>query len=184
MSARSRFFHVDLVYSVGLDHTRYQCYSGSMDGTIRIWSTTTGQCLHVLHEALSSLVAVLSLSPVSLVSGSPNPVLQIWDVDTGAHLHDLKGHRDAITCLQHDPLKILSGSRDGLKMWDARDGSFVRDLVTDVTGVWQVAYDDRFCIVAAESLEAETCIKVLDFGDEREADIRAGEVLDDESDRD
>ncbi|CAE6466081.1 unnamed protein product [Rhizoctonia solani] len=54
--------HSQKVYSVVLDPQRNQAMSGTMDGTVRIWSLATGQALHTL-TGHSSLVGLLGLSP-------------------------------------------------------------------------------------------------------------------------
>jgi hypothetical protein len=35
-------------------------------------------------------------------------------------------------------------------MWDIKTGRFIRDLITDVEGVWRVAFDGRRCIAAIQ----------------------------------
>lgn len=154
--------HTQKVYSVVYDHVRKQCASGSMDGTVRLWSTETGECKSVL-EGHTSLVGLLGLTHRNLVSAAADWTLRIWDPATGACRHSLAAHQGAITCFQHDDDKVISGSDGTLKMWDVRTGEFVRDLLTNLTGVWQVAFDERFC-VAAVSRNGRSEFEILDFG--------------------
>lgn len=137
-----------------------------MDGTVRIWSLVDGSPTHTL-SGHTSLVGLLSLSATTLVSAAADSTLRIWDPVTGRLLHTLAGHTGAITCFQHDENKVLSGSDGTLKMWDAKDGSVTRDLLTGINGVWQVIFDRRFCIAASNRQEA-TFLEVWDFaGDSR-----------------
>ncbi|KAF8517506.1 WD40 repeat-like protein [Hysterangium stoloniferum] len=154
--------HTQKVYSVVLDPVRNQCCSGSMDGTVRIWNLKTGQAVHVL-QGHTSLVGLLGLSPSHLVSAAADSTLRIWDPTTGQMQHTLAAHTGAITCFQHDEFKVLSGSDGTLKMWDVRDGSVVRDLLTNITGVWQVVFDGRWCVAASNRLD-QTHLDVWDFG--------------------
>lgn len=68
-------------------------------------------------------------------------------------------------------------------MWDARDGTVVRDLLTNIQGVWQVVFDERYC-VAASNLEGHTYLDVWDFGVEGEADVEAARIITDEDESD
>ncbi|GAA6048952.1 hypothetical protein JCM3770_007135 [Rhodotorula araucariae] len=154
--------HSQKVYSVVYDHLRKQCASGSMDGTVRLWSTETGECRSVL-EGHTSLVGLLGLTHRNLVSAAADWTLRIWDPATGACRHSLAAHQGAITCFQHDEHKVISGSDGTLKMWDVQTGEFVRDLLTNLTGVWQVAFDQRYC-VSAVSRNGRSEFEILDFG--------------------
>lgn len=154
--------HTQKVYSVVYDSIRKQCASGSMDGTVRLWSTETGECRAVL-EGHTSLVGLLGLTHRNLVSAAADWTLRIWDPETGECRHALAAHQGAITCFQQDEHKVISGSDGTLKMWDVRTGAFVRDLISGLTGVWQVAADRRYC-VAAVSRGGRSEYEILDFG--------------------
>jgi len=141
------------VYSVVLDMQRNQCASGSMDSTVRIWSLQAGECTHIL-SGHTSLVGLLGLSPTHLVSAAADSTLRIWDPDTGDVRHMLAAHTGAITCFQHDHFKVLSGSDGTLKMWNINDGTVVRDMLTNIVGVWQVVFEGRWCVAASNRPEA------------------------------
>lgn len=154
--------HTQKVYSVVYDHQRRQCASGSMDGTVRLWSTETGECRATL-EGHTSLVGLLGLSYRTVVSAAADSTLRIWDPSTGECRHTLTAHSGAITCFQHDEYKVISGSDGTLKMWDVQTGLFTRDLLTGLTGVWQVSFDSRFCVAAVQR-NGQSEFEILDFG--------------------
>ncbi|KAF9557135.1 WD40 repeat-like protein [Agrocybe pediades] len=160
--------HTQKVYSVVLDLGRNQACSGSMDGTVRVWNLQTGQCQHTL-TGHTSLVGLLGLSPSYLVSAAADSTLRIWDPESGELRHTLAAHTGAITCFQHDEFKVLSGSDGNLKMWNVRDGTVVRDLLTGITGVWQVVFEGRWC-VAASNRNDTTVLDVWDFGNDNDDD--------------
>ena len=174
----------DLVYSVVLDPIQDQACSGSMDGTVRVWNLSTGQCVHTL-VGHTSLVGLLGLSPSYLVSAAADSSLRVWDANTGELRHCLQAHTGAITCFQHDEFKVLSGSDGTLKMWDMRDGSFIRDLLSGINGVWQVVFEGRWCVAASNRADA-TVLDVWDFGRDGDDDDWIGEpaggLYDDSSD--
>lgn len=141
--------HSQKVYSVVLDHERSRCISGSMDNLVKVWDLTTGECLFNL-EGHTSLVGLLDLSHDRLVSAAADSTLRIWDPEFGQCKATLSAHTGAITCFQHDGQKVISGSDRTLKMWNVRNGECVRDLLTELSGVWQVRFDERRCVAAVQ----------------------------------
>jgi F-box and WD-40 domain protein CDC4 len=141
--------HSQKVYSVVLDHARNRCISGSMDNLVKVWSLETGQCLFNL-EGHTSLVGLLDLSHERLVSAAADSTLRIWDPENGQCKSTLCAHTGAITCFQHDGQKVISGSDKTLKMWNVKTGEFVKDLLTDLSGVWQVKFNERRCVAAVQ----------------------------------
>ena len=141
--------HAQKVYSVVLDHKRNRCISGSMDNLVKVWSLDTGSVLFNL-EGHSSLVGLLDLQQDRLVSAAADSTLRIWDPESGHCKSILTAHTGAITCFQHDGQKVISGSDRTLKMWNVANGEFVRDLLTDLSGVWQVKFNERRCVAAVQ----------------------------------
>ncbi|SGZ51504.1 CIC11C00000001926 [Sungouiella intermedia] len=158
--------HSDKIYSTALNFEKRRCYSGSMDLSINVWDFEKGKLLFSL-EGHNSLVGLLELSDGYLVSAAADATLRVWDPVTGENHSKLKGHNSAITCFQHDSLRIVSGSERMLKLWDIKTGRFVRDLLTDITGgIWQVSFDPDRCVAAVQKHKndaEETYIEILDF---------------------
>ena len=141
--------HSQKVYSVVLDIKRNRVISGSMDNCVKVWSLDTGTVLFNL-EGHSSLVGLLDLQQDRLVSAAADSTLRIWDPETGYCRSTLTAHTGAITCFQHDGEKVISGSDRTLKMWNVKTGEFARDLLVDLSGVWQVKFDERRCVAAVQ----------------------------------
>lgn len=141
--------HTLKVYSVVLDAKRNRCISGSMDNMVKVWSLDTGALLYNL-EGHTSLVGLLDLKGDRLVSGAADSTLKIWDPENGLCKNTLTAHTGAITCFQHDGEKIISGSDRTLKMWNVQNGECVKDLLRDLSGVWQVRFNDRTCVAAVQ----------------------------------
>ena len=153
--------HSQKVYSVVLDIKRNRCISGSMDNVVKVWSLDTGMSLFNL-EGHSSLVGLLDLQQDRLVSAAADSTLRIWDPENGQCKSTLSAHTGAITCFQHDGQKVISGSDRTLKMWSVSDGEYVKDLLTDLSGVWQVKFNERRCVAAVQR-NALTFIEVCRF---------------------
>ena len=141
--------HKSKVYSVVLDVERKRCASGSMDGSVRLWCLETGAGLYRL-DGHSSLVGLLQLSYHFLVSAGADSTLKLWDPATGTCINTLAAHAGAITCFEHDDFRVVSGTEGQIRLWDIRKGVPIRDLVTDMAGVWQVAYSDRYTVAAVQ----------------------------------
>lgn len=141
--------HTSKVYSVVLDHERGRCISGSMDNLVKVWSLETGTLLFNL-EGHTSLVGLLDLREDTLVSAAADSTLRIWDPENGRCRQVLSAHTGAITCFSHDGQKVISGSDRTLKMWNTKTGACVRDMLTDLSGVWQIRFDERRCIAAVQ----------------------------------
>ncbi|KAK2627343.1 hypothetical protein QTJ16_003309 [Diplocarpon rosae] len=158
--------HAMKVYSVVLDHKRNRCISGSMDNFVKIWCLQTGACLFTL-EGHSALVGLLDLRDERLVSAAADSTLRIWEPESGQCKSTLSAHTGAITCFQHDGQKVISGSDRTLKLWDIKTGECIKDLLTDLSGVWQVKFDERRCVAAVQR-DNLTYVEVLDFGASRD----------------
>jgi len=158
--------HSMKVYSVVLDPKRNRCISGAMDHMVKVWSLDDGALLYNL-EGHTSLVGLLALQNDFLVSAAADSTLRIWNPEHGHCRNKLSAHTGAITCFQHDGQKVISGSDRTLKMWDVTTGACVRDLLTDLSGVWQVKFNDRRCVAAVQR-DSLTYIEVLDFGAARD----------------
>jgi F-box and WD-40 domain protein CDC4 len=144
-----------------MDHKRNRCISGAMDHMVKIWSLEDGALLYNL-DGHSSLVGLLALQGDHLVSAAADSTLRIWDPQRGHCRNTLSAHTGAITCFQHDVQKVISGSDRTLKMWDVSNGNCIRDLLTDLSGVWQVKFNDRRCVAAVQR-DSLTYIEVSVF---------------------
>lgn len=161
--------HSDRVYSTAMDFKLKTCFSALMDCTINIWNFETGKLLKTL-EGHTSLVGLLALVDDVLVTAAADTSLRIWNPHTGENYCKLEGHSAAITCFEHDGLRVVSGSERMLKLWDVKQGKLARDLLTDVTGgIWQVRIDYKRCVAAVQRYREddvdETFIEILDFSE-------------------
>lgn len=160
--------HLDRIYLTVLDFKRRRCYTGLVDLNINVWDLEKGK-LHSSLEGHTSLVGLLDMADGYLVSAAADATLRIWDPRLGKDLFCLGGHSHAITCFQHDGLRVVSGSERMLKLWDISTGRFVRDLLLDITGgIWQVRFDPDRCVAAVQKgteSRSEAYIEVLDFSE-------------------
>lgn len=154
-----------------------------MDDTVRIWSLKTGQATHILNGH-TSLVALLSISPSYLVSASADATLLVYEPSSGALKHKFVAHTGAVTCFQADEFKVVSGSGGDLILWDIYEGKIIRKMLkreNGTTGIWQVAFEGRWCVAASKHGE-QTYLNVWDFGGGEEEAVEDDKIEANEED--
>jgi len=154
--------HTGKVYSVIIDAGRDQVYSGSMDHTVRVWDLSRGVCKHVLsrHE---SLVGLLSMSPSFLVSGGTEGLVCVWDPTSGDLVQTFQ-HKFAVTAIQHDDNKVITGSDGLVRVMYFKSGK-VRDLLSDERSrvVSCVAFAGQLCVAVTK--KDTTAVDVWNYGE-------------------
>lgn len=164
--------HTEQVYSTALDFENRLCYSGLMDNTINVWNFDTGRHLKTL-EGHQQLVGLLNLVDRVLVLAAADSTLIVWNPKTLQMDGRLKGHNLAITCFEHDGLKVVSGLQHMLKLWDVKTCQFTRDLLHEgIKNIWQVRIDYKRCVTAVQrgsvhedDTQLQTYIEILDFAE-------------------
>eukprot|EP00208_Stichococcus_sp_RCC1054_P002296 CAMPEP_0206138416 /NCGR_PEP_ID=MMETSP1473-20131121/3309_1 /ASSEMBLY_ACC=CAM_ASM_001109 /TAXON_ID=1461547 /ORGANISM="Stichococcus sp, Strain RCC1054" /LENGTH=420 /DNA_ID=CAMNT_0053531851 /DNA_START=427 /DNA_END=1689 /DNA_ORIENTATION=+ len=109
--------HTDSVTCAALDHDLDQLYTGSKDGTVRVWSCSTGECKSTVE--VGGAVDCLLLQQGRLYVGLHDPArgptapgtIRIWDAATGAE-QTLTGPQGTIQTLLVASDMIFSGSND------------------------------------------------------------------------
>jgi hypothetical protein len=100
---------------------RGRCVSGSLDRTLRLWLSATGECTAVLSGHAAAVRGVCALGDARVVSASDDRTLRVWDVDTAACVGILTGHTGPVldACMLGDE-RVVSASADGtLRVWCA-----------------------------------------------------------------
>ncbi|EPQ59303.1 WD40 repeat-like protein [Gloeophyllum trabeum ATCC 11539] len=145
---------------------------GYADGSIRLWSASTGTVTTTLNGH-KKMVTALAFDDAGtrLASGSQDTDLIIWDIIAEAGLFRLRGHRDQITAIRFinapsavqpststasSPGYILTGSKDTfLKLWDLSTQHCIQTLVSHRAEVWSMDLDKEQKVVFTGSGEGE-----------------------------
>jgi len=113
--------------------------SASWDNTVRIWNTTTGECLSVL-EGHNKGVASVAYNPhgSQVVSAGEDGIVRIWDATTGECLqiidndkefsHDNKDQIRSVTYSPDGSEIITAGLIRGIKICSTATGELIRKL--------------------------------------------------------
>jgi ribosome assembly protein 4 len=95
--------------------------SASFDGSVRLWSATSGKFQAVLRGHVQSVYQVCwSADSRLLVSSSKDSTLKVWDARTKKLKMDLPGHADEVFAVDWSPdgRSVASGGKDKvLKIW-------------------------------------------------------------------
>lgn len=153
--------HEGGVISLGVSADKKLLLSGSWDGTARVWSLETHQCLSVLpgHE---NGVCVLGLPDGSIVTGSTgrkvgNSVadfkLRFWAKDTFALTKTLTDHQGPIRQLVLVPdIGFVSCSNDGSIKLRTLDGSVVASMEHPLTAEGKPGFVLGVCVLTNGSI--------------------------------
>lgn len=104
--------------------------SGSKDGTIRLWNTTTGDQTTSFSADTNTALA-FSTDSKTLASIYDDKRIKLWDINTGEELMTLKGNIGICYALAFsaDSKILASGSHDGtILTWDTATGTKLTTL--------------------------------------------------------
>lgn len=148
------------VYDVVLDPLCNHAYSGSMDGTVRVWDLSNGSCSHVLSHH-KTIVALLSISPSFLLSADANGLVCVWNPKSGDLVQTFQ-HNFTVTAIQHDDSKALTGSDGLVRVLDLQSGKTL-DLLSEERSrvASRVAFAGSLCVAVTK--EDTTFIDVWKF---------------------
>ena len=106
--------------------------SGSFDKTIKLWDTSTGECLQTLQGHTDRIKSVsISQNNKMVASGSDDTTVKIWDISTGKCLQTLQEHESLIRSVvfNQESTIVVSGSYDGtIKIWEISTGECLKTL--------------------------------------------------------
>ncbi|KAG9393247.1 WD domain G-beta repeat [Carpediemonas membranifera] len=114
--------------------------SGSDEGSIKIWESTTLERLHVMEGHRGSVFSIaINHTQTVLASSSFDRTVKLWSMSTGRCIKTLKGHGSIVWDVAFSPSEstIASASADGtVKLWDAAVGNCIKTLSGHDDGRW------------------------------------------------
>jgi WD40 repeat protein len=115
--------HTAAVHALTVSRDGHWLASGSGDGTVRLWDTTTWQPAAVLNQG--SIVYGVAFTPdgTRLACACANNTIRLWDVATRQPVCDLHGHGAYVhqVAFSPDGTRLVSGSGDfTVRIWEAK----------------------------------------------------------------
>jgi WD40 repeat protein len=141
--------------------------SASVDGTVKVWDSASGQEIRTLKGHGSQVYSVAFSpdpgAPGRLASAGAHSTLKVWDAGTGHETRTLKGHTDVVWSVVYSPdgERLASASNDGtVKVWDAETGQETLTLKGHTRAVYWVAFSTDGQRLASASLDVT--VKIWD----------------------
>ena len=136
--------HTDTVYSVAFSPDGQTLASGSADGTIILWDTTTGQYKQTLTGHKRAVYSIaFSSDGKTLASGSWDKTIILWDTTTGKYIHILAGHEKVVYSVAFSPdgQILASGSADkAIILWNITTGKHIETFTRHRKPIYSVAF--------------------------------------------
>ncbi len=150
--------HTSDVLSVCFSPDGKYLATGSVDNSVKIWNTETGNVMRTLTGHQYSVYSdysdysVYSVYSVNSVCFSPDgktlasvnyQEIKIWNTETGQEIRTLTGHTSFVNsvCFSPDGKYLASGSRDNfVKIWNTETGNVMRTLTGHSNYVLSVCF--------------------------------------------
>jgi WD40 repeat protein len=141
--------------------------SGSFDGTVRLWETSSGRLLVTLQGQTSAIRGVaLSADGQLVASGGLDGTVRLWETSSGRLLATLQGHTSGVfgVALSADGQLVVSSGDDGtVKLWEAKSGTCLHTLRAerryermDISGLIGITPAQRASLIALGAVETQS----------------------------
>ncbi|MDG2380642.1 MAG: tetratricopeptide repeat protein [Pirellulaceae bacterium] len=154
--------HTGAISSIAYHTDNRRLASASIDHTVRIWDTVTGELQHTLTDH-DDIVLAVAFSPSGnlLASAGYDQQIRIWNAKTLQRLATMTGHTSTIRALAFAPdgEQLASAGDDSqIRLWDLKTFRQTSELTGDLTSITTIAYSPTGRNIASGDLEGKIVI--------------------------
>src|SRR6266545_1024194 len=152
-----------VIWAVATSEDGQLVASGSLDGTVKLWSVSGAQLLATFQHHSPVYGVSLSSDGKLIASGGADGTIKLWAAKDGEPISTLQGHDGPIysVVLSGDGQVVASGGLDGtVKLWATASGTLLRTLRSDrryermdITGLTGVSEAQRAALIALGAVE-------------------------------
>jgi DNA-binding beta-propeller fold protein YncE len=123
--------HGDYVLTVAFSPDGRRVATGSMDNTVILWNTETGQLIRTL-TGHTKYIDIVAFSPdgTRIASASSFDTVKLWNAETGQEIWTIAGDGDIIRHIAFSPdgRRITAAVGRTVKLWNAETGQEIRTI--------------------------------------------------------
>lgn len=137
------------VFAVALSPDDQFCISGAQHGSLKLWRTTTGECLYHNASAFTAYVCCIQFSQSGnlVIASSNGGEVSIWKFNRNGkpqyfeplhHLNTSVGLVGSVYGLDitREETLLLTGDAENVRTWSVADGSKVSTIAQDIGSVY------------------------------------------------
>lgn len=142
--------HTSNVTAVGFQRERKWVYSGSEDGTIRIWDSRVNVCTRTFDNGAPVNTVAMTPNETEFISGDQNGHVKVWDLKAGACREEYQPIPEVpirSISVAFDASLVAVGSQKGKLLIYARNSEERLELINEIQ-----AHDDYLlkCVVSPD----------------------------------
>lgn len=104
-------------------------FSGTADGTIKVWDTAKWECVRTIQAPEKQFKALYYQDGLLFAAYGCSYIIKVWDIATWDCIHTLQGDNSVINSLTVKDKYVISGSKDNsIRVWSTATWQCVRTL--------------------------------------------------------
>ena len=174
--------HADAICALGYSRDGRFVVTASNDRTAKLWETRTGREVQTFKGHSSGVTSVsISADAKFIVTGSSDGSAKLWDTVTGREVKafgssdaykgsmSFDSYLDSVNgvSLSPDGKYVVTGTNNGMKLWDVRTGRILRSLSGSMILSVSFSPDSRYVLTAGDQSTA----RLLDVSTGKEVRI-------------